>query len=46
MRKAKDICHYCGKTEPTPSMSYVNEDSKYDDRLICNECLERKEDYE
>ena len=44
MEEAKDICHYCGKTEPTPSMSYVNEDSKYDDRLICSECLERKEE--
>jgi len=43
MNNATDICHKCEKAEPTPSMTYVDENDKYDDRLICDECIEKKE---
>ena len=40
MREAKDICYICDKVEPTPSMTYVDAESTYDDRLVCDECKE------
>ena len=35
-----DTCRFCGATEPTPSMLWVNEENENDDRLICDECYE------
>ena len=44
MREATDICHICDKVEPTPSMTYVDADNPHDDRLVCDECLNKKKD--
>ena len=35
-----DTCCFCGATEPTPSMLWVNEENENDDRLICDECYD------
>ena len=37
-----DTCCFCGATEPTPSMLWVNEENENDDRLICDECSNDK----
>ena len=42
MREATDICHICDKVEPTPSMTYVDAEHPHDDRLVCDECLNKK----
>ena len=44
MREATDICHICDKVEPTPNMTYVDADNPHDDRLVCDECLNKKKD--
>ena len=36
--KPTDICFKCEKVDDLNTMKYVNQDSKYDDRLICNNC--------
>jgi len=38
--KPKDICHKCDKVDDHMTMNYVDEESTYDDRLICEECEE------
>ena len=34
----KDICCVCDKVDDLNTMEYVDPDSTYDDRLICNDC--------
>ena len=34
----KDICCVCDKVDVLNTMEYVDPDSTYDDRLICNDC--------
>ena len=34
----KDICCVCYKVDDLNTMEYVDQDSTYDDRLICNDC--------
>ena len=34
----KDICYLCDKVDDLNTMEYVDQDSTYDDRLICNDC--------
>ena len=41
MRQATDICFVCDRTEPTPSMTYVDAEHPHDDRLVCDQCREQ-----
>ncbi len=41
--KPTDICFKCEKVDDLNTMEYVNQDSKYDDRLICNNCQNESE---
>ena len=45
MREATDICHICDKVEPTPSMTYVDSENQNDDRLVCDNCNNEKENW-
>ena len=38
MNRPKDICYKCEKADDHLTMKYVNEESKHDDRLICDDC--------
>ena len=40
--KPTDICFKCEKVDDLNTMKYVNQDSKYDDRLICNDCQKKE----
>ncbi len=36
--KPTDICYKCEKVDDHMTMQYVNQESKYDDRLVCDSC--------
>ena len=38
MNRPKDICYKCEKADDHMTMTYVNEENKHDDRLICDDC--------
>ena len=38
MNKPTDICFKCEKVDELNTMQYVDQESKHDDRLICDDC--------